>query len=593
MGELQLSLTTNDNSRTVGRGGKAIVLFCLAVVLLLGVLGSRVWYLQMLEGDRNRALAEENRIRLIPEAPERGRILDRHGKILASSRLARGVSLWPIAQTPDQWEHTIAKVAKILNIPAQQIRQKLEQEGYASPKLVRIVSSISPRLITLLAERSAELPGVIVEAQAVRYFPNGDLAAHVLGYTGEISASALKVKAKDGYRMGDIVGKAGAEAAFESTLRGTWGGKQVEVDANGRVWRVLGQKPPRSGNTQRLTIDIDLQKAATAALGDRKGAVVALNPQNGEILAMVSYPTFDPNLFTGRISASAWRELERKEHPFVNRALQGFPPASTFKIMTLIAGLESGKFHPDDILPTYGALDIGYPFQEHNGAGFGAIGFVEAMAYSSNTFFGQVGMRVGGEDLAKWAKKLGFGQHTGIEIADEESEGNIPTPEWKRKVIGEDWNVVNSVHMSIGQGEVQATPLQIAVLTAIAANGGYKVIPHLNLDSHPQPVNLGLKPSTVATLRKSLRAVFEFGTGAGLRVEGLTIAGKSGTGEDPPRPTHAWFTCFAPYENPEIVVTAFVENAGGGGSAIAGPVAMEVLQAYKNLRDQTSKKLSF
>ncbi len=589
MGELQLSLTTNDQTRTVGRGGRAVILFCVAVVLLLGILGSRVWYLQLIEGDRNRALAEENRIRLIPEAPERGRILDRHGKILASSRLAWGVSLWPIAQSPDKWEHTISKLAQILNLPAQQIRQKLQQEGYASPKLVRIVSGISPRLITLLAERNGELPGVVVEAQALRYFPNGDLAAHVLGYTGEISAEELKLKAKDGYRMGDIVGKAGAEAAFEATLRGTWGGKQVEVDANGRVWRVLGETPPRSGNTQRLTIDIDLQKAATSALGDRKGAVVAMNPQNGEILAMVSYPAFDPNLFTGRISADDWRALEQKEHPFVNRALQGFPPASTFKMVTLIAGLESGKFQPDDILPTYGALDIGYAFQEHNGTGFGAIGFVEAMAYSSNTFFGQVGMRVGGDDLAKWAKKLGFGQKTGIEIAPEESAGNIPTPEWKRKVLGEDWNIVNSVHMSIGQGEVLATPLQIAVLTAIAANGGYRVIPHLNLESHPQPINLGLKPSTVETLRKALRAVFEFGTGAGLNVEGLTIAGKSGTGEDPPRPTHAWFTCFAPYEHPEIVVTAFVENAGGGGSAIAGPVAMEVLQAYQNLRDRLNK----
>jgi len=586
MGGLQLSLTTNDHPRTVGQGGRAVVLFCLTVVLLLGILGSRLWYLQLIEGDRNRALAEENRIRLIPEAPERGRILDRNGKILASSRLAWCVSLWPIAQTPEQWEHTIAKLAQILNIPAQQIRHKLQQEGYTSPKLVRIVSGISPRLIILLSERSAELPGVVVEAQAVRYFPHGDLAAHVLGYTGEISAEALAVKAKDGYRMGDIVGKAGVEAAFESTLRGTWGGKQVEVDANGRVWRVLGQKPPRSGNTQRLTIDIDLQKAATSALGDRKGAVVALNPQNGEVLAMVSYPAFDPNLFTGKISLSDWRALEQKEHPFVNRALQGFPPASTFKMVTLIAGLESGKFSPDDILPTYGALDIGYAFQEHNGAGFGTIGFVEAMAYSSNTFFGQVGMRVGGHDLAKWAKKLGFGQHTGIELAAEESEGNIPTPEWKRKVLGEEWNIVNSVHMSIGQGEVLATPLQIAVLTAIAANGGYKVIPHLNLDSHPKPIYLGLKPSTVETLRQSLRAVFEFGTASGLQVEGLTIAGKSGTGEDAPRPTHAWFTCFAPYEKPEIVVTAFVENAGGGGSAIAGPVAMQVLQAYRNLRQQ-------
>ncbi|MFN3925933.1 MAG: penicillin-binding protein 2 [Pseudanabaenaceae cyanobacterium] len=572
-----------EQERTVGRDGRGLVLFLLTVVLLLGVLGGRVWYLQFVEGDRNRLLADNNRIRLIPEAPERGRILERRGRILASSRLVRGVSLWPIAQPPQKWAATIAKLSQIINVPASDIQQKLEREGYNSPNLVRIISGISPKLVTVLSERSNELPGVVVEHQAVRYYPNGDLAAHVLGYTGEITAEELEARASKGYRLGDIVGKAGAESAFESILRGEWGGKQVEVDANGRVLRVLGQKLPKAGNTVRLTIDIDLQKAAAQALGDRKGAVVALDPRNGEILAMVSYPTFDPNLFTRPISAKAWQELQEKEFPFVNRALQGFPPASTFKMVPLIAGLETGKFSPDSILQTYAFLDLGYAFQEHNRAGFGAIGFVEAMAYSSNTFFGQVGMRVGGKDLATWAMKLGFGQPTGIELQNEESPGNVPTPEWKRKVLGEEWHDGNSVHMSIGQGEVLATPLQIALMTAIAANGGYKVVPHLNLDSQPQPQNLGLKPSTVATLRRSLKAVFEFGTGAGLGVEGLTIAGKSGTGEDPPRPSHAWFTCFAPYENPEIVVTAFVENAGGGGSAIAGPVAMAVLRAYKEL----------
>lgn len=579
-------LANADQARTVGRGPRVIILFVVTAVLLFGLLGSRVWYLQFLEGDRNRVLAEDNRIRLIPEAPERGRLLDRNGRILASSRLARGVSLWPIAQAPEKWSATIAKLSQIIDIPALQIRQKLEAEGYNSPNLVRITTGLSPRLITILSERSNELPGVIVEPQAVRYYPNGDLAAHVLGYTGEISAEVLAVRRKDGYRMGDIIGRAGAESAFEKQLRGTWGGRQVEVSANGKVLRVLGQRQPKSGNTVRLSIDIDLQKAATSALADRKGAIVALDPRNGEILAMVSYPAFDPNLFTGKISNRAWAELSAKEHPFVNRALQGFPPASTFKMVPLIAGLETGKFSPDSILQTYGSLDLGYAFQEHNGAGFGAIGFVEAMAYSSNTFFGQVGIKVGGKDLSDWAIKLGFGRPTGIELSSEESPGNIPTPEWKQKTFGEEWTIGNSVHMSIGQGEVLSTPLQMAVLTALAANGGYKVVPHLDLDSKFPLQNLGLQPSTVDTLRRSLRAVFEFGTGAGLGVEGLTIAGKSGTGEDPPRPTHAWFTSFAPYDRPEIVVTAFVENAGGGGSSIAGPLAMEVLQAYQQQRQK-------
>ncbi|MCS6958736.1 MAG: penicillin-binding protein 2 [Pseudanabaenaceae cyanobacterium SKYGB_i_bin29] len=571
-----------DQERTVGRGARAYVFLGVMVVLLWGAIGGRLVYLQLITGSYNRQLAENNRIRLIPKPPERGRIYDRHSRILATNRLAYAIYAWPIAQTELQWQPIIEKLAQVTGMPSREIRQKIAQAGYQSPNLVKIASNISPRLITYLAEHSSEFPGIQVEPEAVRYYPNGDVAAHVLGYTGEITDSELAKRQDKGYRLGDIVGKMGAEFAFEEKLRGSWGGQQVEVDSMERVIQVLGQKPPIPGGSIQLTIDLELQKAAERALGYGRGAAVVLNPHNGEILAMVSRPSFDPNVFSTPISQATWERLNSEDKPFVNRALQGFPPASTFKIITTIAGLESGKFTPASLLPTYPYLDLGgLLFWDHNQAGFGTIGFAEALAYSSNTFFAQVGMTIGIEELVKWCQRLGLGEPSGIELAREEAEGLLPTPQWKWELLREPWYIGDTVNLSIGQGDLQATVLQMAVVTAAIANGGYRVRPHLLLDKttppHKQPI--GLQPTTIEVVRRGLEAVTTFGTGAGLSTV-IPFAGKSGTAEDPPRPTHAWFTAYAPVANPQIVVTVFVENAGKGGSAVAGPIVAEIINAY-------------
>jgi penicillin-binding protein 2 len=578
-----------ENTRTMGKGMRAAILFLLSVLVLLGLLGGRLFYLQLIEGDRNQQLAENNRIRLIAKPPERGRLFDRKGNILASSRLAHVVYLWPIAQPKEKWQPIIQRLSEIIGIPAPTILAKLEQEGYNSPNLVRVSSAISPKLVTSLLEHSRELSGVQVEPEAVRYYPNGDIAAHVLGYTGEITAEELPKLRENGYRPGDVLGKAGLEYAFEKMLRGEWGGQQVEVDAFGKVLRVLGQKPPRAGNAVKLTVDLDLQKSVENILGDRQGGIVAINPNNGEILAMVSHPAFDPNLFSGKISEAAWQRLQEKDHPFVNRVLQVYPPASTFKVVTMAAALESRSYSPSDVLPTYPYLDLGgFQFWDHNKAGFGTIGFYEAMAYSSNTFFGQVGMRVGEKPLAEWSHKFGYGEYSGIELKAEETKGTVPDPEWKQKVIGEPWYIGNTVNMSIGQGDVQANLLQVAMMTASVANGGFKIRPHLMLednDAKEWRQSLNLSPTNLEALQKALRAVFEFGTASSLSLPDIAMAGKSGTAEDPPRPNHAWFTLYAPYEKPEIVVTAFAENAGGGGgSAIAAPLAVQTVEAYMKIK---------
>jgi penicillin-binding protein 2 len=588
-------VTTQGTERSIGQRSQAIVLFCLSASILLGFLGSRLAYLQLVEGDRNRELADENRVRLIAKAPERGRIFDRNGQILATSRLAHSLYLWPIAQPEEEWPKTIAKLTQILDgTSADEIRQKLEQEGYDSPNLVRIATSLSPRIVTHITEHNAELIGVQISPEAVRYYPNGDIAAHVLGYTGEITPEELDQLAdrysadREGgkaYRLQDVIGKSGIESAFEDRLRGVWGGQQVEVDAVGKVLRVLGQKPPQPGNAVYVTIDLDLQKAAEIALGDLRGAVVAMNPQNGEILAMVSHPSFDPNIFSTRISEATWAKLQAKEHPFVNRALQAFPPASTYKIITTAAALESAGYSPGTVLSTFAYLSVGgIQFWDHNNAGFGVIGFEEAMAYSSDTFFYQVGRRVGVDDLAAWSRKFSYGTRTGIELADEESPGLVPDPAWKEEVIGEPWYEGNTINMSIGQGDLQASLLQVALMTAVPANGGYMVRPHLRLDDIEAKTwrkSLELKPSTIEVLQRGLRDVMTYGTGQGLNIDDVVAtAGKSGTAEDPPRENHVWFAVYGPYDNPEIVVVAFGENSGGGGSSLAGPIAMQVIKAY-------------
>jgi penicillin-binding protein 2 len=580
-----------ENTRSMGKGLRPAILFLLGVLVLIGILGGRLFYLQLIEGDRNQQLAENNRIRLIAKPPERGRLFDRKGNIFASSRLAHVVYLWPIAQPKEKWGEIINRLAELMNVPPQTITDKLEQEGYNSPNLVRVSTAISPKLVTVLSEHSLELTGVKVEPEAVRYYPNGDVAAHVLGYAGELTAEEFPRLREKGYRPGDVIGKAGVEYAFETMLRGEWGGQQVEVDAFGKVLRVLGQKPPKAGNAVKLTVDLDLEKAVEKLLGDQQGGIVAMNPNNGEILAMVSHPAYDPNLFSGKISEATWQRLQEKDHPFINRTLQVYPPASTFKVVTMTAALESKKFSTTDMLPTYPYLDIGgFQFWDHNKAGFGTIGFYEAMAYSSNTFFGQVGMRVGERNLADWSHKYGYGEYSGIEIKEEETKGTVPDPEWKQKIIGEPWYVGNTLNMSIGQGDVQANLLQVSMMTSAVANGGFRIKPHLLLednDAKEWRQSLNISPVNLAALQKALKSVFEFGTASSLSSAEVSMAGKSGTAQDPPRPNHAWFTVYAPYEKPEIVVTVFAENAGGGGgSAIAAPLAVQTIEAYMQIKNK-------
>lgn len=573
--------------RTVGRQYQSVIMMICLSLVMLGGIGSRLFYLQLVEGDRNRELAEENRILLLPRRPARGTMFDRNGQILAGSRLSHTVSIWPIALPVEQRGQVVKRLAQLLEIPEGEIQQRIESAGYESTQSIAIARGLSPAQTTALAEYASELPGVRVEAEAIRSYPNGDLAAHVIGYTGEIDEEEFDQLANEGqdYRLGDIIGKMGSEKSFESMLRGVWGGQQVEVDSAGNVLRIMGEKPPESGQNIRLTLDLELQKSAEKALGDKIGAIVAMDPNNGAILAMVSRPTFDPNIFSTRITQAQWEQLNSRGNPFLNRSLQAYPPASTFKIITTTAGIESGTFPANTVLPTFPNINAGgILFWDWNNAGFGPLGFDGALQWSSDTFFYQVGMRAGHEPIIEWMRKYGFGAKTGIELVTEESTGLVPDDAWKQEVFEEEWYLGDTINMTIGQGYMQVTPLQTAVMFAVAANDGYRVTPHLLLDgaeSKQWKTSLNIQPKTIKIIQQGLRKVVTSGTGTRLNVPTIpNAAGKSGTAEAPPYENHTWFGAYAPFEKPEILVVAFGEHSGGGGGSFAAPMVKQVMETY-------------
>jgi penicillin-binding protein 2 len=579
-------LSSRKETRTVGRGYQPVFLI-IFTLLMTSAIAARLAYLQIFEGADHRRRAEANRIRTIPKQPERGNIFDRNGKLLATTRYPRSIYLWPMAHTKPSWSVVGPRLSQILNIPLDEIEKKLDEAGPNSSSLVRIARDINEAQVTALKEYENELQGVEINTEAVRYYPQGKELAHILGYTRELTPEQLKQKQKDGYRLGDVIGQMGVEKAYERQLRGEWGGRQVEVDGRGRPIRVLGEKQAKPGKDIRLTIDLNVQEAAEKALGNTKGAIVAIDPNNGAILAMVSHPTFDPNIFSKqKLSKKDWDSVLGKDHPLINRALSAFPPASTFKIVTTTAGLESGKFSPNTVLPTFGSLTVGgVTFSEWNHAGFGSIGFPKAIAMSSDTFFYQVGRRVGGPTLISWAHKYGFGQKTGFEFADEESRGLVPDDAWKQKYWKIPWTVGDSINMSIGQGALQVTPLQSARMFSVPANGGYRVQPHLLKDNEQAKswrVSLNIKPDTIRILREGLRKVVSEGTGTRLNVPSIPPASaKSGTAEaGVGRPNHTWFGAYAPSDKPEITVVAFGENTGEHGGTICAPMVLQVLEAY-------------
>ncbi|MEB3294223.1 MAG: penicillin-binding protein 2 [Synechococcales bacterium] len=561
------------------RSQRAVNLFLLSSILFSIPL-FRLAQLQLVQGAYHRQVAEHNRIRPLPLVADRGNIIDRHGKALASSLLTRAVYLYPREQSKEQWQKTADRLGAILNIPPQHLLEKLEKAGYNSAIPVRIAKNLQPQAFVALAE-GEKIPGLEIQPESNRYYPNGAIAAHILGYVGE--ATSEELKANPELPMGMIVGQMGIERIADQQLRGRWGSRLLEVDAAGQELKMLGIQKPVAGDGLQLTLDLKLQKAAEQALGNRRGAAVALNLKTGEVLALASGPSFDPNLFTRPMTQQEWDTLQAKDKPFLNRALQGYPPASTFKIVSSVAAMESGKFSPDSTIATSGAVNIGGVwFHEHGGGGYGVIGFRDALAFSSNTFYYQLGVAIGPDPIYQWGHKLGIGE-THLKL-DGETQGVIPTPAIKEKLYKETWYTGDTVTMAIGQGLVQVTPLELAVMIAALGNGGQRVKPHLYMSQTNlpefRPEATGMKQETIATIQQGLVAVVKEGTGRRLNDGSIPLtAGKTGTAEVTTGANNALYVGYGPVKNPQIALAVVVEN-GGYGAESAVPIAHEMYKAY-------------
>ncbi len=591
-----------NQKRTVGLINQPS-LFLGLVIIFFGAMVLRLFWLQIIKGTYFSKLSDENRIRLVSRAPVRGKLLDRNGRILADSKLAYTLSIQPRLVNKNSWPELSKNLSNLLEIPIQQLELKYAKGVQSDPFRIILARNLSREQVIRFKEVEQTLHGSQVDVEIIRYYPYGTLAAHVLGYTQPITRAEFLRLSSKGYRIRDRIGRTGVEAAYELHLRGEWGGEMLEVDAIGDIQRSIGFKPPVAGQDLVLTIDLDLQRAAEKALADKKaGAIVAIDPRTGAIMAMASRPNYDPNFFSKPIMPQKQYDklFFSSQLPLFSRAINSYDPGSTWKPVTAIAGMESGKFPADVRLSTAPCLKYGsHCFREHNGKGFGVIGYEDALRVSSNTFFYQVGVGVGSKALYDSAKKLGFDSLTGIEISFEESKGLVGNEEWAAKGRGwgepgqTPWQPEDIASASIGQAVVQITPLQLARAYAVFANGGYLITPHLatfNQDwtSPEYRKKVDIQTSTLETVRRGLRKVIESGTGSRLTIDANNLppsAGKTGTAEDSTGGAdHAWFVCFAPYESSDIVIVAFAQNTPGGGSVHALPMARRVLEAWQNQR---------
>lgn len=568
----------------------------------------RLFYLQGIEGEEFRRLSQNNCIRLRGISPSRGVISDCKGALLVDNRPSFNLSIIPKDAKP--LAETMEKLSQYVHIPEETIEGILHgKSGAASYIPVLLKKDMNRDELAAIEVHKFDLPGILVDIQPQRHYISTH-AAHLIGYLGEISLDELKSGKFPSSRSGDYVGKYGVEKTAEIHLRGERGGKQVEVNARGQVVRTLQTVDPVPGDNIWLTIDLDLQKKAEALLDGLVGAVVALNAENGEVLAMASSPSFDQNGFIDGMSDEEWRDLVSNPfHPLQNKAVSGgYPPASTYKIITAIAGLEEGVIdaHTTFFCPGY------YRFGDRvfrcwRKGGHGTVSVVKALAVSCDVFFYQTGQRLGVNRLARYAKACGLGSPTGVAL-DHESPGLIPTSDWKKARFGVPWQKGETLSIAIGQGYNLATPLQMAVLTAAISNGGSLYRPQIikkRENTLGETVyecekeelgRLPVRPENLELVKRGLWDVVNSarGTARLARIDGVDVSGKTGTAQvfsrknedaswkevtlDHLKP-HAWFVAYGRREAEQIAIAVIVEH-GEHGSGTAAPIAREVIRAY-------------
>jgi penicillin-binding protein 2 len=587
-----------------------------AVLVVLGFCGlvARFVQLQVVEHSHFQTLAETNRIAIVPVPPNRGVITDRNGAVLAQSFSAYTLEITPSRVT--NLDATIDAVSDIIEVrerDRKRLRKLIEESKNFESLPLR--TRLTDDEVARFAVNRYRFPGVEINARLFRQYPYGALASHVVGYIGRINDR--DVERIDGwdqttnYKGTDYIGKAGIELAYEQQLHGRTGNEEVEVDASGRAVRTLSRKPPTSGDNLALTIDIKLQQAAEEAFGAHRGALVAIDPRNGEVLALVSKPGFDPNLFVDGIDAASWQELnESPDKPLLNRPLRGaYPPGSTIKPFLALAALQSGKRTPSQAIFDPGYYQIpgqSHRFRDDKPGGHGMVDMVKSIVVSCDTYYYTLAGETDIDDTARFLSKFGFGAKTGIDI-DGELTGTLPSRAWKRERYGSNgkWYLGDSISAGIGQGYNAFTPLQLAHAIATIANDGVAYRPHLlrAINGREEtaralidesPTVIALKPENLATIKGALVGVNREGTGKQAFIGATyTSAGKTGTAQvyslrgekysekkvDERLRDHAWFMAYAPADKPRIAIAVLVEN-GGFGATAAAPIVRRVFDYY-------------
>ncbi len=591
----------------VQRRSKKIFIFIqvFTVFLLLNF-----WKIQVLDHKKYWEKSEANRTRDIVLPSQRGLIKDRGETILADNKASFKVSI--IRENCEDHDKSCRKISRLLKIEEDVLKERIKRyESFPVFKPIVIKENLSFEEVAVIEARKLEFPELFLQAEPKRFYPFGSFAAHALGYIQELSGEEIKNGLYKQRRLGDLIGKTGVEKVYESTLVGTDGEALEIVDSMGRSKGEIAKREPEKGQNIILTLDYALQEKAEELLEGREGAVVMMDPQTGEILALASYPTFDPNKFIDRFTPEEWLDLiNSSEFPLENRAIRGqYAPGSIFKLVIDLGALELGIIDEETTFTCKGEIEIyNERFTCWVEKGHGEMNLIQGIRNSCNIYHYQVGKKMGIDEISRYAKMLGFGAKTGIDLPGEKT-GLVPDPQWKREVRKERWQPGETISVAIGQGPLMVTPLQVALHTSIIANRGRKVIPHLlnsqslagtRVFSERDAVDIEL--STFETVIQGMwEVVNKGGTGWAANIKGFDICGKTGSTqlistekdkekkveeeeEEEETKTHSWFTGFAPRDNPKIVVTVIIEYGGMGG-ATAAPLARKLFNSYRRKYD--------
>ncbi len=556
--------------------------------ILFALVGVWLYYLQIVKGPFYNDLSSRNSIRLLNITASRGNIYDRYGKLIAGNTLSFGVFIVP--QEVDDIDAEMEKLSGILGVSKSLLERNFKRNKTASFVPCELIRGVSKKSAISIEESRFEIPGVLVKEVPVRNYYYKEAFSHVAGYVAEIDQLELDLLKPYGYNIRDFIGKDGVERFCDRTLRGKNGGMQIQVDNRGREVKVISYRRPKSGRDIYLTLDADLQKEVYNLFDGRKGAAVFMDPKTGEVLSLVSSPSYDPNEALSKV-------MRAEDSPLLNRAIMGvYPPGSVFKLITSIAALESKSIRPDTGFICAGKLKIGADeFSCWNKDGHGYVDLGKAIAWSCNVFFYHTGLLTGADKITEYANLFGLGRKTGIELFGE-SNGFVPSKEWKKAEKKEVWYPGDTANLSIGQGDLQVTPLQMARVVSVIANGGELVDPHvLKLAGVSGAINLKsetlkISKENIDAVRAGMRKVIEDPDGTGNRAASsmVSISAKTGTAQVGPgiRP-HGWFVGFAPSENPKICFAVFLENGGSGGDAPA-EIAKAALEYWfgKHKNDQ-------